>query len=157
MKNFFLRNKTKKVIKKRAKDAIRFLKKTGVLKNEKKPALNSLPYYVMLGPQNSGKTTVLTKSELKFILGKKFNDPKKIKTTKNYTWWATEYAVIIDTPGQYFTTIKNKINYLQKYFFRLIKKYNHTVPPTGILLVLDINDLQHKSKTLKLINRSSGY
>ena len=71
MKKFYLRNNTKKAVKKQIKGVACFLKKTGVIKNQKKPTLSSLPYYIMLGSQNSGKTTLLTKSELKFILSKK--------------------------------------------------------------------------------------
>ncbi|MGD9109193.1 MAG: ImcF-related family protein, partial [Gammaproteobacteria bacterium] len=149
MKKFYLQNDTKRAIKKRVKDAIRFLEKTGVIKNQKKPTLSSLPYYIMLGSQNSGKTTLLAKSELKFILSQKNKDAEKIQLTKNYNWWATEHAVIIDTPGKYFTITKNKINNIQKYFFRLIRKHNDSVRPAGILLVVDLNDFLRKSKTLK--------
>lgn len=143
MKKFYLQNDTKRSIKKRVKDAICFLKKTSVVKNRKKPTLNSLPYYIMLGSQNSGKTTLLAKSELKFILS------KKIQPTKNYNWWATKHAVIIDTPGKYFAATKNKVNNIQKYFSRLIRKYNDSTLPAGILLVVDLNDFLRKSKTLK--------
>jgi len=149
MKKFYLQHKQKKTIKKRAKEANHFLKKTGILKNKKRPSLNTLPYYIVIGPQNAGKTTMLANSELKFILGKNFKSIDKIQNTKSYNWWATKHAIIIDTPGGNFSSLNGKTNHFQKYFFKLIKKYHQDSPPAGILLILDLDDLLRKSKTLK--------
>lgn len=149
MKKIYLRYRQKKAIKKRTREASKFLKKTSALKNKKKPKLNSLPYYISIGPTNAGKTTLLANSELKFILSKNFKSISNIQNTKDYNWWATKHAVIIDTPGGNFSSINNKPNYLQKYFLRLAKQYNHNTRPSGVLLTLDLDDLLRKPKKLK--------
>jgi len=149
MNKLYLRYRHKKAIKKRAKEANKFLSKTSTLKNKKNPKLNSLPYYISIGPSNAGKTTLLANSELKFILAKNFKSIDNVQNTKNYNWWATKHAVVIDTPGANFSSINNKSNYLQKYFLRLIKQYNHNTLPSGILLILDLDDLLRKPKKLK--------
>lgn len=140
-------HKQKKALKKRIAGAMKFLKKTGASKNKKIPSLHSLPYYLLIGPSFSGKTTLLANSELKFILAKKFSSPENINATNDYNWWSTTNAVLIDTPGDNFLSAGK----MQKYFLRLLKKHNHHTPPAGILFVFDVDDFLRKSKKLKQI------
>ena len=90
----------------------------------------------MLGPKNAGKTTMLAQSNLHFILEKKFKN-KQITNSKDYTFWVTKKAIIIDSPGIYF---QHKPA-LWNLFLRLTKKYCRSHKPQGIIVVLDIQDL----------------
>ena len=126
----------------RFKKIARFLKKTRVThdKNEKKSSLYRAPWYLVIGPNGSGKTSLLAKSELPFTLSKKFN-LKNIPPTKTYDWWVTKDAVIIDTPPVFYS----KKNRAQKIFLKLLKKHSYKKYLSGIVIVISINTLLKNS------------
>ncbi len=70
-----------------------------------KPGLYELPWYVIVGPPGSGKTTALKNAGLRFPL----QDPlgkesvKGVGGTRNCDWWFTDKAVLIDTAGRFTT------------------------------------------------------
>ena len=67
--------------------------------------LYQLPWYVMIGPPGSGKTTALVNSGLSFPLADKFGRKAVggVGGTRNCDWWFTDEAVLIDTAGRYTT------------------------------------------------------
>jgi len=67
-------------------------------------ALYVLPWYMIIGPPASGKTTLLQNGGLNFP----YLDPTRSKSsvkgvggTRNCDWWFAEEAVILDTAGRY--------------------------------------------------------
>lgn len=92
---------------------------TGILKDKMKDALATLkaaskgkgnflydlPWYVLIGPPGSGKTTALVNSGLKFPLAKGATPTAVagVGGTRYCDWWFTEDAVLIDTAGRYTT------------------------------------------------------
>ena len=60
-----------------------------------------LPWFLVLGPEGEGKTTLLTRSEQDFPLSHLLDtDPlAPILPTKDLSVWATNDAIYIDTPG----------------------------------------------------------
>ncbi|MEN8668482.1 MAG: type VI secretion system membrane subunit TssM, partial [Ketobacter sp.] len=70
-----------------------------------KVALYQLPWYIIIGPPGSGKTTALVNSGLEFPLadthGK--NALGGVGGTRNCDWWFTNEAVMIDTAGRFTT------------------------------------------------------
>jgi type VI secretion system protein ImpL len=59
------------------------------------------PWYVLIGPPGSGKTTAIRNSGLNFPLAE--GRVSGVGGTRNCDWWITEQAVLIDTAGRYTT------------------------------------------------------
>lgn len=59
------------------------------------------PWYVLIGPPGSGKTTAIRNSGLNFPLAE--GRVSGVGGTRNCDWWISEQAVLIDTAGRYTT------------------------------------------------------
>ena len=59
------------------------------------------PWYVLIGPPGSGKTTAIRNSGLNFPLAE--GRVPGVGGTRNCDWWIAEQAVMIDTAGRYTT------------------------------------------------------
>ena len=90
------------VLKDKMKDAIATLKTAS---GKKKDYLYDLPWYLLIGPPGSGKTTALINSGLKFPLlrGATPAAIAGVGGTRYCDWWFSEEAVLIDTAGRYTT------------------------------------------------------
>src|SRR5690606_31438581 len=66
---------------------------------------NELPWYLLLGPQGSGKTSLLDFSGLDFPLNRGENQrlTKDVSGTRYADWYFADHAVLIDTAGRYLT------------------------------------------------------
>ena len=103
--------------------------------------LYSLPWYVVVGESESGKTEMLRRSEIGF--------PDKLQDrwqgsggTLSMHWWFSNKAVILDTAGRLFVaegaeTGQNQwINFLQ-----MLKRNRPDCPINGLILVIPANRL----------------
>ena len=79
--------------------ALNTLKKSG----NSKTYLYDMPWYVIIGPPGSGKTTALVNSEIKFPLSGQQGGLQGFGGTRYCDWWFAEDAVMIDTAGRYTT------------------------------------------------------
>jgi len=88
---------------KRFEEAVEVLKKS----KGKKGALNlyELPWYIIIGPPGSGKTTALVNSGLDFPLAERFGKEalRGVGGTRNCDWWFTDESILLDTAGRYTT------------------------------------------------------
>lgn len=135
------------ILQKRFKGASIFLDKTPVSKQSNKMKLSELPCYLLLGPMNSGKTTLLQNAGIHFILQKQVQgqDMHHPGTSENCDWWVTREASIIDIPGKYLSTsdaleISARPNSVYStlwiFFLRLMRKKRGKHGVNGIILVL---------------------
>ena len=62
--------------------------------------LRELPWYVIVGPPATGKTTALRQSGLNFPIDLN-DDLSGVGGTRNCDWFFSEHAVLIDTAGRY--------------------------------------------------------
>ena len=62
--------------------------------------LRDMPWYMMIGPPGTGKTTALRQSGLHFPIDLS-DDMKGVGGTRNCDWFFTEKAVLVDTAGRY--------------------------------------------------------
>ena len=82
----------------RFKDAMDRLK----VRRFSKGRLYQLPWYLMIGPPGSGKTTALLQSGLRFPLDTA-QELKGVGGTRNCDWFFTDEAVLLDTAGRWTT------------------------------------------------------
>lgn len=133
----------------------RFEEAIGVLKKSKGKSsrlnLYDLPWYIIIGPPGSGKTTALLNSGLRFPLAEKFG-PEAIRGiggTRNCDWWFTDDSVLIDTAGRYTTQDSDAQADQAAWlgFLDLLKKYRKRRPINGIFVAISILDLLTQSET----------
>ena len=127
----------------RMTDALATLKKASSSKGD---YLYDLPWYVIIGPPGSGKTTALVNSGLKFPLLQGNTTPAAIAGvggTRYCDWWFTEEAVMIDTAGRYTTqdsdSKSDKKSWLS--FLALLKKNRPKQPINGVFICISIEDI----------------
>lgn len=78
------------------------------LKNSKmgrrgKGALSELPWYMVVGPRDAGKSTLIKRSGLHFPLKDEGQNPRSVRGvggTRSLEWWLTEEAVVLDLAGR---------------------------------------------------------
>lgn len=111
--------------------------------------LYSLPWYILIGPPGSGKTTALVNSGLKFPLqaGGGPASVEGIGGTRYCDWWFTEDAVLVDTAGRYTTqeadTPADRRAWLD--FLGILRRNRPRQPINGALIAVSLEDLLSSS------------
>lgn len=129
--------------------ALQFITNTTVNKQGKSFELNKLPWYLLIGPAQSGKSALLNQSHVNFILQKQAHhqDAKTPDIAEQCDWWITRDATIIDVPGKYINPAKSPtlFSHLWDNFLRLIKlnRGNHGI--NGIIITLPLPELMQQA------------
>jgi len=130
------------VLKDKMKDALATLKSAS---GGKKDYLYDLPWYVLIGPPGSGKTTALINSGLKFPLlrGATPAAIAGVGGTRYCDWWFSEEAVLIDTAGRYTTQDSDAQTDKESWFsfLALLKKNRPRQPINGVIVAISLEDL----------------
>jgi type VI secretion system protein ImpL len=134
------------VLKDKMKDALTTLKAAS---GAKKDYLYDLPWYLLIGPPGSGKTTALINSGLKFPLSRGATPAAVagLGGTRYCDWWFTEDAVLIDTAGRYTTQDSDAQADKQSWlaFLGLLKKNRPRQPINGVIVAISLEDLMKLS------------
>ena len=136
-----------------ALDTLNKLKFTG---KGKKKALYQLPWYIIVGPPGSGKTTALVNSGLEFPLADQFGKGalQGVGGTRNCDWWFTNEAVLIDTAGRYTTQDSHKVvdSSAWEGFLTLLKRNRRRRPVNGVIVAISLQDLLLQTEEERLLH-----
>jgi len=146
---------------KRFGDAIAVLRKSKFSGGGDKKSLYQLPWYIIIGPPGTGKTTALVNSGLHFPLADSHGSGALggVGGTRNCDWWFTDEAVLIDTAGRYTTQDSHRTVDQSAWqgFLKLLKRHRRRQPINGAMIAISIEDLltqtneqrAHQAKTIR--------
>jgi type VI secretion system protein ImpL len=134
-------------LRERFEEAIATLKKTQTGGH----SLYDLPWYVIIGPPGSGKTTALINSGLRFPLEQRFGKEPVggVGGTRNCDWFFTDDAVLLDTAGRFTTQDSDAAADSAAWgeFLTLLTKYRKRRPLNGVIVTLNAEELMRQTST----------
>jgi len=99
-----------------------------------------LPWFVLMGEPGCGKTASLIHSGLDFPLGK--DEVPGFGGTRNYNWWFTNEAVILDTAGRIAFHEEGTTDKVEwEYFLKLLRTHRQRCPVNGVIIALPADKL----------------
>lgn len=108
----------------------------------------SFPWYLIIGPAQSGKTTSIQKSDQEFPIGDK--PVVDYGGTRGCNWFFTNQAVMIDTAGRYVEHLGTHDGWSQmeerdqeewNTFLDLLRRMRSRSPVNGVVLTIKLEDV----------------
>ena len=107
-----------------------------------------LPFYLLVGEPQSGKSVLLQNSDLNFPFGQ--SRLSGVGGTRGCDWWFTEEAVILDTAGRLFTHEGGDSDEAEwEAFLDQLATYRPMCPINGVMLVLPCDGLLTDSSAVR--------
>lgn len=112
--------------------------------------LRDMPWYVIIGPPGTGKTTALRQSGLHFPIDLS-DDIKGVGGTRNCDWFFTEDAVLVDTAGRYVQQMSDpEVDAAEwRGFLGLLKKHRGRRALNGVILTLSVQELSMNDAAIR--------
>ncbi|MBC8995481.1 type VI secretion system membrane subunit TssM [Pseudomonas sp. N40(2020)] len=132
-----------KELKARFKDALKTLKTSSLYRGRSERWRSDLPWYLLIGPQASGKTSLLDFSGLEFPINK--IDRKLTRDTlgtRHCDWYFADHGVLIDTAGRYTTQPDAEVDgSAWRTLLELLRKRRRGRPLNGVLVTIPVETL----------------
>ncbi|MCO5066547.1 MAG: type VI secretion system membrane subunit TssM [Rhizobiaceae bacterium] len=112
--------------------------------------LREMPWYVIVGPPATGKTTALKQSGLNFPFDLS-DDLHGVGGTRNCDWFFTENAVLIDTAGRYVQQESQPDVDATEWlgFLDLLKKHRGRRALNGVIVALSVDALSEGDDAIR--------
>lgn len=108
--------------------------------------LDRLPWYMVLGTQNAGKTSAILASGQDFPLPEQLNQVSKpASATENCECWLANDAIYVDTAGKYVSDPDSTINEWRA-VLKTLKKYRPVKALNGVIIAVSAADLVGRSQ-----------
>jgi type VI secretion system protein ImpL len=141
-------DKESAVLAKRMVEALGTLKRMGG-RSGKGNYLYSRPWYMIIGPPGTGKTTALVNSGLKFLVEDNgaAQAMQGVGGTRNCDWWFTDDAILVDTAGRYTTQDSDADRDRKAWlaFLSLLRRNRPAQPLNGVMVAFGFDLLMNAS------------
>ncbi|MDX2164321.1 MAG: type VI secretion system membrane subunit TssM, partial [Gammaproteobacteria bacterium] len=140
-------------------DAVNFLKETFANNDTGFRAFHHMPWYLLIGPENSGKTRLLSQSQLTFLETERFVQltPSRVNTSGNINWWFTPHATLLDVPGNFLEpSVGGNSGAQHAAWLELLKQLKRVRPRrpvNGVILAVDVHTLSQPIEQLTKLLR----
>ncbi len=147
-------NEEQKELRGRFLDALQTLKTSNLYSGRSERWRDELPWYLVIGPEKAGKTSLLDFSGLDFPLNK-FERKLTRDTlgTRYCDWYFANNAVLIDTAGRYLTHKDDVAKSAWATLLAQLRKRRRSRPLNGILVTIDIDTLQGAETGIETLAR----
>ncbi|MCU1718983.1 type VI secretion system membrane subunit TssM [Pseudomonas sp. 5P_3.1_Bac2] len=141
-------NEEQHELRKRFKQALHTLKRSSLYRGRSERWRKDLPWYLLLGPQGSGKTSLLDFSGLDFPLnrGEQQRLTKDVSGTRYADWYFADNAVLIDTAGRYLNQPEPNIDGRAWQTLLGLLRKRRARPLNGVLVNIPVAQLQNGSE-----------
>lgn len=109
-----------------------------------------LPWFMIIGPKNAGKTTMLFSSGLDFPLPEQLNrQDRENPSTDNIECLYTNDALFLDTSGKYLQEAEH-VQQEWRGILGALKKYRPKHSIHGVVVTLSVEDILHRTQSERL-------
>jgi DNA polymerase III delta prime subunit len=113
--------------------AVKELRESGI-------SIYDIPWFLLIGEPQSGKSTTLRQSGIDFPVGNEALSGSG--GTRNCDWWFTNEAVILDTAGRFsFQEANAPDQHEWNAFLRLLVKHRRQCPINGVIVVIPVDSM----------------
>ncbi|WP_122574371.1 type VI secretion system membrane subunit TssM [Pseudomonas viridiflava] len=147
-------DKESRELTRRFKDAVRLISRSSLYDGRGESARQELPWYLMIGPEGSGKTSLLDFSGLDFPLNKVQRKlTRDTRSTSCCDWYLTGQAVIMDTAGRYLSQKRSEVDgSAWRTLLSLLRERRRVRPLSGVMVTLPVELLiEDKSNQLESV------